>query len=71
MNDSLIQLLGYVISGVVALLAAGFQHNKTTALLEYRLKQLEDKMDKHNNFMERLATVETKIGLINKEQSNG
>ena len=71
MSDSLVQLLGYVISGVVALLAAGFQHNKTTALLEYRLKQLEDKMDKHNNFMERLGIVETKVNLLNKEHHNG
>lgn len=68
MNDSIIQLLGYVISGVVALIVAGFQHSKTTALLEYRLKQLEDKMDKHNNFMERLGVVETKVKLMGKEQ---
>lgn len=72
MSDSLIQLLGYVISGVVALIVAGFQNNKTTALLEYRLKQLEDKMDKHNNFMERLGVVETKINLYHgKGDSNG
>lgn len=63
-----VQLSGYVISGVVALIVASLQHNKTTALLEYRLQQLEEKMDKHNNFMERLATVETKIKLLSKEQ---
>ncbi len=69
MSESLIQLLGYVISGVVALIVAGFQHNKTTALLEYRLKQLEGKMDKHNNFMERLGIVETKIELLNGKKN--
>lgn len=65
-NEYWVQILGYVISGVVALLVAGFQHNKTTALLEYRLKQLEDKMDKHNNFMERLGIVETKVEVLNR-----
>ena len=69
MNESLIQLLGYVISGMVALIVAGFQHNKTTALIEYRLKQLESKMDKHNNFMERLGIVETKIELLNGKKN--
>lgn len=72
MNDSLIQLLGYVISGVVALIVAGIQNSKTTALLEYRLKQLEGKMDKHNNFMERLGVVETKINMYHgKGESDG
>lgn len=66
MNESLVQLLGYIISGVVALVVAYTQNSKTTALLEYRLKQLEDKMDKHNNFIERLTKVETKLGEISK-----
>ena len=70
MSDSLIQLFGYVISGVVALVVAGFQHSKTTALIEYRLKQLEDKMDKHNNFMERLGIVETKINMYQGKGNN-
>lgn len=59
-----IQLAGYVVSGVVALLVAGRQHSKTTALIEYRLEQLEKKMDKHNNFMERLGIVETKMNML-------
>lgn len=66
MNESLVQLLGYIISGMVALVVAHTQNSKTTALLEYRLKQLEDKMNKHNNFIERLTKVETKLGEINK-----
>lgn len=65
-NEFWVQIVGYVVSGVVALIVAGFQHNKTTALLEYRLKQLEDKMDKHNNFMERLGIVETKVEVLNR-----
>ena len=69
MSETMVQFLGYVVSGVVALIVAGFQHNKTTALLEYRLKQLEEKMDKHNNFMERLGIVETKIEVLNKRSS--
>ena len=62
-NELWMQLIGYVISGVVALLVAGKQHSKTTALLEYRLEQLEKKMDKHNNFIERLTILEAKLGI--------
>lgn len=60
----LVQLAGYVISGLVALYVASKQHNKTTALLEYRLEQLEKKMDKHNQGIERLTILETKVDLL-------
>lgn len=33
-------------------------HNKTTALVSYRLEQLEKKVDLHNNAVERLFNVE-------------
>lgn len=61
------QIVGYVISGVVALLVAGFQHNKTIALIEYRLKELEKKQDAHNDLITRMTAVETKLKIIGKE----
>ena len=62
-----VQLAGYVVSGVVALLVAGRQHNKTTALLEYRLQKLEESVNKHNDLVTRMTAVETKLKLIGKE----
>ena len=64
----LVQLAGYVISGLVALYVASKQHSKTTALLEYRLEQLEKKMDKHNQGIERLTVLETKVELLKGQQ---
>ena len=63
-------IVGAIISGIVAVIVAGKQHDKTTALIEYRLKELEDKVDKHNNLVERMYVVETKLGLM-KGQTNG
>lgn len=65
--ELLVQLAGYVVSGLVALIVASWQNSKTTALIEYRLDQLEKKVDKHNNFMERLALVEAKLNIKGKE----
>lgn len=64
-----------VISAIVALIVASKQnktavdginlkHNEQLALILYRLDQLEKKMDKHNNFMERLNVVETKVNML-------
>lgn len=66
-NELWVQLAGYVMSGLVALLVAGKQHSKTTALLEYRLDQLEKKMDKHNDFIKRLGILETKVELYHSK----
>lgn len=69
-NELWVQLIGYVLSGAVALLVASKQHNKTAALMEYRLEQLEKKMDKHNNFIERLTMLEVRLGM-KKDSNNG
>lgn len=51
-----------VIVGALALAGtlAGsyFANSKTIALLEYRLGSLEDKVQKHNNVVERVALIE-------------
>ena len=56
-------IIGAVISGMVSLIVAGKQHDKTIALIEYRLKQLEEKQDKHNDLITRMTAVETKLAM--------
>ena len=45
------------------------QHNATIKLLEYKLDQLEHKVDLHNNAVERLYIVEKKLG-VDEERIN-
>lgn len=59
-------IIGAVISALVAVYTANKQNDKTIALVEYRLKELEDKVDKHNNVIERLYIAEGKIDLLMK-----
>ena len=47
--------------------AAEKQHNTTIALIEYKLDQLEKKVDLHNNAVERLYAVE-KVVEVQQEQ---
>lgn len=65
-----VQLAGYVISGLAAVVIASKQSSqsyaKFTALVEYRLKQLEEKVDKHNNLVERMYKVEAELEAIDK-----
>ena len=58
-------VIGAIISGIVALVVSGKQHDKTIALVEYRLNQLERKVDAHNNLVERMTLAEEKIKVAN------
>ena len=62
MNSAMITavatIIGALISGVVSLIVSSHQHDKAMALVEYRIGELEQKMDKHNNLVERTAVIE-------------
>ena len=65
-------LLGGVISGVFSLavcIVTQYASNKATRdLLEYRLTQLEKKVDKHNNLVERMYKCEEAIMVLQAHQ---
>lgn len=50
------------ITGLVTLIVCivnnNYQNNSTRSLIEYRLKKLEEKVDKHNNVVERTYKLE-------------
>lgn len=61
MITAIATIIGALISGVVSLLVSTHQHDKAMALVEYRIGELEQKMDKHNNLVERTAVIERDI----------
>lgn len=54
-----------LITALGALAGTYLSNRKSTALMEYRLKQLETKVDKHNNVIERTYKLE---GLVSEMQ---
>lgn len=60
MSDIYIALIGLAGSAVGA--AAGILLN--TKLITYRIEQLEKKVDKHNNTIERTYTLERKVEVL-------
>lgn len=50
-----------VVTGLCALAGTYLAHNKTTALILYRLEQLESKQDKHNSLIERTYKLESDL----------
>ncbi len=64
-------IIGTLISSGVTLLICIInnrsQANATRALLEYRLEQLTNRVDKHNGVIERTYELEQDVALINEK----
>lgn len=66
MVTAIATIIGAVISGAVSLIVSEWQHSKTIALVEYRLGELEKKVDKHNQLADRMIAVETRLDVLEK-----
>ena len=56
-----IAFAGSALSAICALIGTYLANRKQTALMDYRLKQLEDKVGKHNNVEGRIIKLETHV----------
>lgn len=67
MTPVIISVVSSLISAVVAIVVCiinnKFQNDKTLALLDLRLKTLEEKVDKHNNVIERTYKLEERTAI--------
>lgn len=54
-----------IITSVLALFGTAIGSYSGFKLTSYRVEQLEKKVDKHNNFAERIPVVEEQIKVIN------
>ena len=68
MSEAWIGLGAALITGLLSLWGVYASNRKSTALMEYRMDQLErnikelkDKQDKHNGWVERLIKVEGRV----------
>lgn len=71
MSDAAWSFLGAVIVGLLALIGtlagAYLANRKSAALLDYRLGQLEEKVDKHNQVIERTYALEDRANLLDEK----
>lgn len=69
-----VELVGYIVSGVVSLLVClvnnYFTRKQTEALILYRIEQLEKSVSRHNNLIERMYKVEQDVALHDERISN-
>jgi len=65
----------YIVEIIIAVLAfagtmggAIISNRSTRKIMEYRIKELEKKVDKHNQLIERVAILEGKVSALEEEK---
>ena len=61
MDSIWIAVIPAVVTGLLSLAGVYLANRKSAALMEYRLKQLESKVDKHNQVIERTFKLEGRM----------
>ena len=68
-EESMTEAIVVAVLGLVGTLAGSyFANRKSTALVIYRLEQLEQKVSKHNNLVERTYALEESVALLDERQ---
>lgn len=61
MSDAWIAVLSALVTGLLSLAGVYFANRKSSALIAYRLQKLEEKVDKHNQVVERTYKLEGQV----------
>lgn len=59
-----------VVTALLSFLGVYLSNRKSAALMEYRLQQLEKKVDKHNQVIERTYKLEERAAVIETEMDD-
>lgn len=64
MSSVLIVILPSIITGLLSFGGVYISNRKSNAIWQYRLEELEKRVDKHNNLIDRMYKVEERLGII-------
>ena len=64
MDAGMITAIGALVVGIASVISAILLNRKTMALLEYRLGEVERKLDSHNGYAQKFAETTASIGEI-------
>ena len=74
MSVEMVVAIGSLIAGLSGIISAVMLNRKTTALLEYRMSQVENKLDEHNGYAKKfsdltpiLSELKTDIAVIKND----
>lgn len=62
--DIILAVIGGLSVAVPSIIATVVSNKKTTALLEYKVDELTEHVNKHNNLIDRMYKIENRVTLL-------
>ena len=63
----IIAIIGGLCVAIPSVLSTVFSNRKNFSLMSYKIEQLENKVSKHNNLIDRMYKVEMRVTLLEDE----
>lgn len=70
MSGIIVALISGVSVAVPTIIATIVANNKSQAVLEYRIKELDEKVHAHNNLIDRMYKVENRVTLLEEKDKD-
>ena len=64
MTAEMVIAIGSLIAGIAGIISAILLYRKTVALLEYRMGNVEKKLDEHNGYADKIGQIQTDVAVI-------
>lgn len=64
MSESVLAAISALGTGVLSLIGVYLANRKSSALIVYRLEELEKKVDRHNGLVERMTSAEGRLDAL-------
>lgn len=68
MEIIIVAVISGVLGGIPSVIATIMSNNKSTALMEYKIDKLDEKVHQHNNLIDRMYAVEKDVALLKEEK---
>lgn len=64
MSAEMIIAIGSLITGFAGIISAILLYRKTVVLLEFRMENVEKKLDEHNGYADKITQMQTDVAVI-------
>ena len=61
MNETWMPVITALVTGLLSLLGVYIANRKSASLIEYKIGELKDQVEKHNKWGDRITTIEVKV----------
>lgn len=68
MEVIIVAIISGILGGIPSVIATIMSNNKSTALMNYKIDELDKKVHAHNNLIDRMYSVESRVTVLEEKE---